>query len=106
MHKSLHRSVGPLTRPAKVDLHADAAPVVEWPPIEVPPGHLLPPYDQPCLPFTEPRDSELRNALYEAVGDIQLGAYDRALLDYPWDLSTTAALVSLFNRIRGASRRL
>lgn len=103
MHKSLTRSVGPI-RPTNVIKAGE--PVAEWPPIERSPHCLLPPYDQVRPPFTTPDDRELRAALYEAVGDIQLGAYDRAFLDYPWDVSTTAALVSLFNRVRGASRRL
>jgi len=80
-------------------------PVVLWPPLDQIPHRLTPPYDRPYPPLGEPGRGEIRTALYDAFGGIELGAFDRAFLDWPWDIGTAAELISLSHRLREAGAR-
>lgn len=78
---------------------------VEWVPIETEPHSVMPPHDQYRL------DSVSRvvfhGQLLEALNGVELGAYDRRVVEWlaGWDVPTVAVVVSLFHRVRVAGEQ-
>jgi len=69
-------------------------------PIETCPHGLTPPHTK----FDHSGPIQYRGALLQAVDGVELGAYDRRILDWlaGWDTSTVAVVVSLLHRARAA----
>jgi hypothetical protein len=70
-------------------------------PLDSAPKGVRPPFDQYA---TRTDRQDFRTALVEAIGPVQLGAYDNRLLDWlaDWDASVVGTLASLFYRVRAA----
>ena len=78
--------------------------VDDWAPIDKPPLTLRPPhhpYDH-CPP--EHMSSLCRAELLEVLEGVELGEYDRRIVDWlaGWDTATVATVVSLLHRVRAA----
>lgn len=84
-------------------------------PLDEEPKNVRPPFDQ--RPPEEPFDSDTerwraarladhRAALLEALGGVELGDYDRRIIEWlaKWDVPTIGAVVSLLYRARQAER--
>jgi hypothetical protein len=78
---------------------------MHWGPIETPPRRLDPPLDQPYRGGgTRPGKPGYRAVLREALQGVELGAYDRQMIEWMagWDTPTVAVVVSLLHRAREA----
>jgi hypothetical protein len=81
---------------------------LEWSPIESAPGRLYPPHTDSAINRPERSDkARFRAALDEALVGIDLGAYDRWILDWVtlWDTPTVAVIASLLHRARQAGQQ-
>jgi hypothetical protein len=69
-------------------------------PIETCPNSLTPPHTE----YDHSGPIQYRGALLQAVDGVELGTYDRRILDWlaGWDTSTVAVVVSLLHRVRAA----
>ena len=77
--------------------------VSEWPPIQTAPLSVYPPHDAwqgPAGATTE----VLRAALEKAVQGVELGVYDKRIIEWlaGLDVPTVAVVVSLLHRVRDA----
>ncbi|HTF49441.1 MAG TPA: hypothetical protein VK735_18520 [Pseudonocardia sp.] len=76
-----------------------------WPPIDIVPRHLYPPYTQHYPAYHQPRREDLRVALENALGGLPLGEFDQKLIELLilWgDVPTFAGLLSWLHRARRA----
>lgn len=90
-----------------------------FPPLETRPTRMRPPFEAPgYAPRIEQRDGETSDqwkaryhadflaALTEALDGVELGSYDRLMLDWlaDWGIETVGTVASLFYRCRQAGR--
>lgn len=90
-----------------------------FPPLETRPTRMRPPFEAPgYAPRIEWKDGETSDqwkarrhadvlaALTEALDGVELGAYDRRIVDWlaGWDIETVGTVASLFYRCRQAGR--
>lgn len=73
-------------------------------PLHVEPVSVRAPFDQRHPTIHDPAGARLDrlNALTEPLAGVELGAYDRSILDWlaGWDIPTVAAIASLLHRAR------
>lgn len=69
-------------------------------PIDRSPNSLTPPHTD----YDPAGPTEYRSALLQALDGIELGEYDRRIVDWlaGWDTSVVAVVVSLLHRVRAA----
>ena len=77
----------------------------EWVPIETEPHSVMPPHDQYRYDSVSPEVFHAQ--LLEALDGVELGAYDRRVVEWlaGWDVPTVAVVVSLFHRVRAAGKQ-
>ena len=77
--------------------------VSEWPPIQTAPLSVYPPHDEWQGP-TGSTTAVLRAALEQAVQGVELGTYDKRIIEWlsGLDVPTVAVVVSLFHRVQDA----
>lgn len=70
-------------------------------PIDTAPNSLTPPHRE----YLGEGSTQFRGALLQALDGVELGAYDRRIVDWigGWDVPTVAVVVSLLHRARAAS---
>lgn len=75
-------------------------PTTPYGPIESCPNSLTPPHAE----YHHEGSTQFRGALLQAVDGVELGAYDRRIIDWlaGWDVPTVAVVVSLLHRARAA----
>lgn len=71
-------------------------------PLDEQPVSVYPPYSARRGPWVFDTRADRRDALAHALIGVELGAYDRGILDWLalWDNSTVATVVSLLHRTR------
>ena len=74
----------------------------QWSPIQTAPLSIYPPHGEPRDLASATKEMR-RAALEKAVQGIELGAYDRRIIEWlsGLDVSTVAVVVSLLHRVKG-----
>ncbi len=77
-------------------------------PLDAAPVSVYPPFTSyPAGQYRHEPAGERRMVLYQALAGVELGDYDRRILDWlaGWDTPTVGAVVSLLLRVRGAGEQ-